>query len=317
MVSMAAQPEQLDSTIRVVTPENIAFRYQAAGPFRRLPAFLIDLALRWAVMFVLVIVLLFGGAILLGPFALVIGILAYFLLDWFYGGLFETFWNGQTPGKRLLGIRVLTIEGQPINAAQAILRNLLRYADMMPIVSLAPLLGEEGMPIFVPTCAVAVGVAMFNRRYQRLGDLVCGTMVIVEERGWLRGVTRVEDPRVQQLSEILPLGFEVSRTMAQALSAYVERRRHFGPARQREIAKHLAAPLLVRFGLPADTNYDLMLCALYYRTFIADDVDDDYRPPSLGNDAGSPALVASLSPPVIAPEPNFSIETGPLSQRLH
>jgi hypothetical protein len=36
------------------------------------------------------------------------------------------------------------------------------------------------------------------------------------------------------------------------------------------VASHLAQPLLERFGLPADTSYDLLLCALYYRTFIAD-----------------------------------------------
>ena len=40
---------QIDSTIRIVTPENIAFRHKLAGPFRRLPAFLIDLAIRVAV----------------------------------------------------------------------------------------------------------------------------------------------------------------------------------------------------------------------------------------------------------------------------
>ena len=55
------------------------------------------------------------------------------MLFWFYGGLFETFWNGQTPGKRLLGIRVITLDGQPINALQAILRNVLRIVDAQPL----------------------------------------------------------------------------------------------------------------------------------------------------------------------------------------
>ena len=57
-----------------------------------------------------------------------------FVLEWFYGGLFESLWNGQTPGKRLMGLRVLTTEGQPINGMQAVMRNLLRYADIFPFL---------------------------------------------------------------------------------------------------------------------------------------------------------------------------------------
>ena len=63
--------------------------------------------------------------------------------------------------------------------------------------------------------------------------------------------------------------------MAKALATYVERRRFFTPPRRREVARHLAEPLLERFGLPPDTSYDLLLCALYYRTFIADRSQDE------------------------------------------
>jgi len=58
-----------------------------------------------------------------GGVGLSVILVAWFGLSWFYGGFFETVWNGQTPGKRLLGLRVLTVEGQPINALQAVLRN--------------------------------------------------------------------------------------------------------------------------------------------------------------------------------------------------
>ncbi len=60
-------------------------------------------------------------------------LLLAFVISWFYFGLFETFWNGQTPGKRLFGLRVLRTDGRPINAMQAILRNVLRAVDAMPI----------------------------------------------------------------------------------------------------------------------------------------------------------------------------------------
>jgi hypothetical protein len=69
----------------------------------------------------------------------------------------------------------------------------------------------------------------------------------------------------------------VSRSLARTLSAYVDRRRFFTPPRRREIAKHLGEPLLRRLGLPADTSHDLLLCALYYRTFIADRADEATR----------------------------------------
>ena len=110
--------DQLDTSIRIVTPENIAFYYQVAGPFRRLPAFAIDLAIRMG-FWILVICLLFFTGAMAGSFlrdlieALGTGfmLLLWFFLEWFYGAIFETYWNGQTPGKKLLGIRVLSTNG--------------------------------------------------------------------------------------------------------------------------------------------------------------------------------------------------------------
>jgi hypothetical protein len=191
----------------------------------------------------------------------------FFVMEWFYGGLFETYWNGQTPGKWLMRIRVLRTNGQPIDGMQAVMRNLFRGIDMMPPV---PLLLGPGAVLPVPTFLVGLITSMCNRRYHRLGDLVCVTMVVVESRNWLYGVARIEDPRTEQLAALLPANFKVSRSLAQTLAIYVERRRFFAPARRREIARHIGAPLLARFRLPSDTSHDLLLCALYYRTFIAD-----------------------------------------------
>lgn len=258
---MAQRREQIDSVIRVVTPENIAFEYRLAGPFRRLPALLIDWAIIGAAFFIIsFITLLTVGVFVSGGMAVAIMALAFFALYWFYCGIFETYMNGQTPGKRLTGLRVLTTEGQPINAMQAITRNLFRGADLLPYM---PCLG--------------VIVMSLNSRSQRLGDLVAGTMVVIEQNSWLTGIARLEDPRAIQLAGFLPPNFVVSRSLARALATYVERRRFFSPLRRREVAKHLGEPLLVQFGLPPDTSYDLLLCALYYRTFIADRGEDEKR----------------------------------------
>ena len=253
---MGRKDQPLDSTIDVVTPENIAFEYRLAGPFRRLPAYLLDICLKFGVLLLLSALVGWTVGMASSGLAMFIIFVMYFVIAWFYGVLFETFWNGQTPGKRILGLRALSDNGQPIDGMQATLRNLLRVADLF-----APL--------------VAIAVSTLNRRYQRLGDLVAGTIVIVEERQWLTGVAKLEDPRAIQLAAYLPPNFVVSRSLAKVLATYVERRRFFTPPRRREVARHLAVPLLERFGLPADTSYDLLLCALYYRTFIADRSQDE------------------------------------------
>jgi len=277
---MTNQPAQLDTSIKVVTPENIAFSYRVAGPTRRLVAFLIDLGIRLAVVMLLFMAVAFiamSTSAFLGNWMTglaVAGVTVFlFLLEWFYGALFETFMNGRTPGKMMMGLRVLTIEGEPINGLQAVVRNLLRFADLMPLLSLEVL--AVPVPVYmIPTGLVGLAVMAMNPRFQRLGDLVCGTMVVVEERHALTGVTRLEDPRAAQLASLLPANYVVNRRMARAVNNYVERRRHFSFARRREVAAHLAEPLLAPFGLPADTSYDLLLCALYYRAFIADRGDD-------------------------------------------
>ena len=80
----------------------------------------------------------------IGAASMAIWILAEFVLSWFYGGLFETYWNGQTPGKRILGIRVLSANGRPVNGYQAILRNIMRTVDMGPMISAEILGGPAG-----------------------------------------------------------------------------------------------------------------------------------------------------------------------------
>ena len=252
---MGFRDKPLDATIHVVTPENIAFEYRLAGPFRRLPALLLDYVVRGLAQFVLTLALIFSVGMVSTGLAVFILMLMFFAIEWFYGVLFETFMNGQTPGKYILGLRVLSDDGRPIDGMQATLRNLLRVADMFGAVGLIAML--------------------LNSKYKRLGDLVAGTIVVVEERQWLTGVARLDDPRAIQHAAYLPPNFVVSRSMAKALATYVERRRYFTPPRRREVARHLAEPLLARFGLPADTSYDRGLCALYYRTFIADRSQDE------------------------------------------
>jgi uncharacterized RDD family membrane protein YckC len=291
---MSSQVEQVDTTIEVVTPENIAFHYTVAGPFRRFPAYFLDLLVRAALF--LTVVFIVGLALSIAQFpglAVAGGFILWFLLDWFYGGAFETWFNGQTPGKWVLGIRVLSTNGQPINGIQAILRNFLRSVDMFPMVSLEAF-GIPAAAYPVPTFMLALVLMALSPRFQRLGDMVSGTMVVIEQRHWLTGVARLEDARVPQLANLIPSDYPISRTLARTLAAYVERRRFFAAPRRREVARHVAEPLIRRFGFPPDTSHDLLLCALYYRAFIADRAAEPQVPASV---AGSPFGAARQAPP--------------------
>jgi len=267
---------QIDTRIEIVTPENIAFQYRVAGPFRRLPAFLIDLAIRvgLAIVGMIAAMLIFGAAGVIGV-GFGIGLLIWFAMAWFYGGLFEALWNGQTPGKRLMGIRVVSVEGQPITPFQAILRNILREVDAQPMWFIP--IGPFTIPVWL--YQVGLLAALLNDRFQRLGDLAAGTMVVVEERSYLRGVVQIGEPGAIRAAASIPPTFQPSRSLARVLAAYVQRRQLFPWGRRFEIARHVGEPLRQKFQLPPGTDLDMLLCGLYRRAFIADRTDQIDEPP--------------------------------------
>ncbi|MEX2186507.1 MAG: RDD family protein [Pirellulales bacterium] len=280
----------IDGQVDVVTPENVAFHYEVAGPFRRLPAYLIDLALRVLIALVMLLVLWAVSSTGIVQFGFGFLAIGFFVLTHFYGGLFETFWNGQTPGKRLIGLRVLTVDGRPINALQAVLRNILRDVDTMPY-AFGFILPE--MQLIGLYWVGLISMALTDR-YQRLGDLAAGTMVVVERRAWSHGVVQITDSAALALSAEIPVDFEVTRSLGKALSMYAERRLTLSPLRRAEVARHLAVPLAARLRMPSATNYDTLLCALYHRTFVATDPGQDTAEPKVFEDLNSPITQAPL-----------------------
>src|SRR5579864_2952277 len=89
--------------------------------------------------------------------------LVAFCLNWGYYAVFEALWKGQTPGKRWAGIRVIKDSGRPINAFEAISRNLIRFVDFLPLFY-----------------GVGVITMLLNPKNRRLGDYVAGTLVVHE-----------------------------------------------------------------------------------------------------------------------------------------
>jgi uncharacterized RDD family membrane protein YckC len=220
----------LDNTTEVETPERIRFRYRAAGPVRRAFAWLLDSLIKFAVLLAVGMILGMVSAIkmddmsqaMTGVFLVVI-----FVLEWGYSVLFETMWNGTTPGKRAFGLRVVKEGGFPIGFIDSVLRNLLRAADWLPAG-------------YVLGLTVMVG----DTRFRRLGDRVAGTMVVVEDRVRVSESLRLDPPAAPGELEALPARPPLSADELEALELFL-RRGDLSPPRRLELAE-MTAPIFAR-----------------------------------------------------------------------
>ncbi len=159
-----SQAGTLDATHAVLTPEYVEFDFVLAGLYSRFLAWIIDAMLVIATSIVALFVISLPMAAFPG-FASFFFIVGYFLIDWGYAITLETWWSGQTVGKRVMGLRVIQESGVRIGFYQAVLRNLARPVDRLPFLYL---LGGT--------------VALFARSHQRLGDMLAGTVVIRERK---------------------------------------------------------------------------------------------------------------------------------------
>jgi len=158
-----------DETLDIQTPENIAFDYQIAGIGSRFLATLLDTVLVGLLQLVVILVLVlilkaYDGSIFAGQLsAWVIAIfgLVTAIFYWGYYVYFEMLWNGQSPGKRWVGLRVIRSDGTPITLSESLIRNLARLVDFLPV-------------------AYGIGIiTMFiDKQSRRLGDLAAGTLVV-------------------------------------------------------------------------------------------------------------------------------------------
>jgi uncharacterized RDD family membrane protein YckC len=225
-----ADDDPLDNTADVETPERIRFRYHVAGPVRRALAYIIDLAIRVAVL-VATAALTTGLGGLKASQGLWLVLL--FVLDWGYGVFFESLWRGQTPGKRVLGLRVVKDGGYPVGFIDAFLRNLLRAADFLPVGYILGLLSMAG-----------------DRTFKRVGDRVAGTMVVIESAGGIDAAVTLTPPAAAAELAAFPHRPPVSPDELDAIELFLRRPRLSG-ARARELAELIAPLLAARMGMRA------------------------------------------------------------------
>jgi uncharacterized RDD family membrane protein YckC len=256
----------IDTDVAIETPEHIVFRYRVAGPARRLLAYALDLLACYAGFAIVAAVVIFasaGAAQLVGAteqsFGAAAGLLlvGLFAIQWIYFAVLEG-WRGATPGKAALGLRVVTTMGRPITFRAAAIRNILRAADALPLTYTLGLLSLAGLASMAAT-----------RRFQRLGDLAAGTMVVLADRARAAAPIVLTPPaRPEELAR-LPAEVRLDADEQEAIEMFLRRRERLGRARETELATMIAPLVRARYGLDgADPARALAL--LYDRAANAD-----------------------------------------------
>lgn len=228
----------IDTVVSIETPEHIVFQHRVAGPARRAMAHLVDLVLCYGAVVVVGFIVFFlafsaasVGAALEDILGLGIGFLLVllFLAQWVWFAAWEAI-RGDTPGKRAFGLRVVTIDGRPIGFARAALRNVLRAADLLPSAYL-----------------VGVITMAISSRFQRVGDLVAGTLVVADAR-IRHGQQRFAlwPPPFPHELAALPPEVVLDADERAAVELFLRRVGTLGAAREHELASMIAQGLASR-----------------------------------------------------------------------
>jgi uncharacterized RDD family membrane protein YckC len=251
--------------ISIDTPELVSIELPLAGIGSRFIALLVDYLI-WGAGLVVVVIL----AILLLPalrtfnkisaqWAEAIVIFIVFLFNWGYFTLFEAFWNGRTPGKRVAKIRVIQRSGRSIGLVESMARNLVRYVDQLPFFY-----------------AVGVITMFVTRQHQRLGDLAAGTLVVRdrEPETPLWGDTGSRTFTAQLFSANAPipephtaitlpaLGIsKLSSADLEVMEGFFSRRLDMSMTTRQALAQRIAAAIQAKSGLetPAGASVETFL----------------------------------------------------------
>lgn len=204
-----AAPILLDTTIDIATPEGVELGLPLAGVGARSLAWLIDALIKTLVMSVFAVTLP-----LLGEFGDGIMAIVAFVSLWFYNVLFEVLRHGATPGKKALGLRVMYADGTPVGWNGSVIRNLVRFVDVLP-----------------GCYAFGLVSVLLTRNFQRLGDLAAGTVVAFADESADAGSVSGGD--------VLPLTLPLAPDEQQAIVSYAERSPTLNAERAEELAQIL------------------------------------------------------------------------------
>ncbi len=204
--------EALDTVVCAETPEGITIELRPAGLTSRFYAFLLDWLIRLGVIYAVAIV-----TTAMGGLGLALMLILFFALEWLYPVAFELSRWGATPGKRVMGLKVVMDSGLPVTPAASLARNLLRAADFLPMLY-----------------GFALASMLIRKDFKRLGDIAAATLVVYQPLPAPKVVLREIEP----LAPARSLGPQDQA----AVIALAARASRLTPARLDELAA-LAAPV--------------------------------------------------------------------------
>lgn len=232
--------------LSIDTPEQIDLEFSLATIGSRFLALALDTLLQVVIAAALLAVIAlvrlatgpFGSAS--APWLLAILIIGWFTVYYGYYAIFESVWNGQTPGKRVVGLRVIHASGRPISTYEAILRNVVRIVDQLPGIY-----------------AIGIVSVFVTERSQRLGDLAAGT-VVVHER-----LSEAEAP-VMELSVSsgnVPRhgAARLTQDEIHVIEMFLRRRRELDGAARVHAAQRIADRMRQKLGIAGDTDNERLL----------------------------------------------------------
>jgi len=249
--------------LTIETPEQTSLHFDVAGIGSRFLALSIDLLMQFLVGIVVGIAGSFAisgiekVAPRAGVWSAAILILFYFFLYFGYFAFFEIIWNGQTPGKRKLGIRVIKDSGRPLTPAESIGRNLMRIVDWLPAMY-----------------AVGLACAFFTQGNKRLGDLVVGSIVVRETS--LRDLNPVSPASASSAPPLPPVyGHLGARQLTpeefQLIESFLGRRTALEPTVRFRMADEVLRRIMPKLNLPSGLSLsaEKILEALSYERHSA------------------------------------------------
>ncbi len=203
----------LDTIRTIETPEGVELNLTCASFYARSVAWFIDLLIQ---LFIIIIFLFILPK--LGDFGMGLLFIFLFFLHWLYPVFFEMLMQGQTPGKKMMKLQVILIDGTLLNWGASLLRNLLRTVDFLPFMY-----------------TLGVSTMILSKDFRRLGDLAANTMVVYTRQ--------LKEKVIPAQTESIAPEIVLTAAEQQTLVNYAERINDFSPERAEELAR-LATPLL-------------------------------------------------------------------------
>jgi uncharacterized RDD family membrane protein YckC len=265
---------RMQESLKVKTPEHVTLNFRLAGIGSRGAAQIVDTLILSLLYIGMVAILTFTDQHLERFFfearsaVIAFVIILLFAIQWGYFFLFEWLSGGKTPGKMIIGIRVVKEDGGKASILSILIRNLLRIIDMLPFYYLIGML-----------------MVFFHKNHKRLGDLVAGTIVIHERKK--RKNSNKQNPVEQELQNRgieagqLEIGEWARKSFSKKdwdlLNTYVHRYPGLKASEKTEMSKQVASILLPKIGLEDGTTNIRQLEDWLFSAYLALKEDWDFR----------------------------------------